>query len=166
MKESGEQHLPYRATGDVVVLDGDGSRWVREGEATCPVWAEGVPAPVDADGEVVPLDVVELHMSDGEPVFVESICFDGNWWSAQLLGERFQRRLVTLHVLPPDSWEQLEKDIQRTAGSDVCGYYDKAGKPCGDCPAQRTQDNCLLVALRDVMRRTKALAERDAKRAN
>ncbi len=24
-----EQHLPYRATGDVVVLDGDGSRWVR-----------------------------------------------------------------------------------------------------------------------------------------
>lgn len=28
-----EQHLPYRATGDVVVLDGDGSRWVREGEA-------------------------------------------------------------------------------------------------------------------------------------
>lgn len=25
-----EQHLPYRATGDVVVLDGDGSRWVRE----------------------------------------------------------------------------------------------------------------------------------------
>lgn len=27
-----EQHLQYRATGDVVVLDGDGSRWVREGK--------------------------------------------------------------------------------------------------------------------------------------
>lgn len=26
-----EQHLPYRSTADVVVLDGDGSRWVREG---------------------------------------------------------------------------------------------------------------------------------------
>lgn len=25
-----EQHLPYRSTADVVVLDGDGSRWVRE----------------------------------------------------------------------------------------------------------------------------------------
>lgn len=25
-----EQHLPYRSTTDVVVLDGDGSRWVRE----------------------------------------------------------------------------------------------------------------------------------------
>lgn len=31
-----EQHLPYRATGNVVVLDGDGSRWVRE-DATSPV---------------------------------------------------------------------------------------------------------------------------------
>lgn len=25
-----EQHLPYRSTADVIVLDGDGSRWVRE----------------------------------------------------------------------------------------------------------------------------------------
>ncbi len=35
-----EQHLPYRATADVVVLDGDGSRWVREDEAPSPSqWA-------------------------------------------------------------------------------------------------------------------------------
>lgn len=27
---AGEQHLPYRSTADVVVLDGDGSRWMRE----------------------------------------------------------------------------------------------------------------------------------------
>lgn len=31
-----EQHLPYRSTADVVVLDGDGSRWVRETNGTCP----------------------------------------------------------------------------------------------------------------------------------
>ena len=31
-----EQHLPYRSTADVVVLDGDGSRWVREPNGTCP----------------------------------------------------------------------------------------------------------------------------------
>ncbi|WP_432291260.1 hypothetical protein [Olsenella uli] len=30
-----EQHLPYRSTADVVVLDGDGSRWVRR--RTCRV---------------------------------------------------------------------------------------------------------------------------------
>lgn len=33
---SSEQHLPYRSTADVVVLDGDGSRWVREPNGTCP----------------------------------------------------------------------------------------------------------------------------------
>lgn len=34
MSAGTEQHLPYRSTADVVVLDGDGSRWVRErGEA-------------------------------------------------------------------------------------------------------------------------------------
>lgn len=32
-----EQHLPYRSTADMVVLDGDGSRWVRETNGTCPV---------------------------------------------------------------------------------------------------------------------------------
>ncbi len=31
------QHLPYCSTADVVVLDGDGSRWVRETNGTCPV---------------------------------------------------------------------------------------------------------------------------------
>lgn len=31
-----EQHLPYRSVADVVVLDGDGSRWVRETNGTCP----------------------------------------------------------------------------------------------------------------------------------
>lgn len=30
MTSANEQHLPYRSTADVVVLDGDGSRWTRE----------------------------------------------------------------------------------------------------------------------------------------
>lgn len=30
MASAREQHLPYCSTADVVVLDGDGSRWVRE----------------------------------------------------------------------------------------------------------------------------------------
>lgn len=30
MTSAREQHLPYCSTADVVVLDGDGSRWVRE----------------------------------------------------------------------------------------------------------------------------------------
>ena len=59
-----EQHLPYRATGDVIVLDGDGSRWVREGEAPCPSLAEGISAPVDEDGNAVLLMTMKTY--DGE----------------------------------------------------------------------------------------------------
>jgi len=35
-----EQHLPYRSTADVVVLDGDGSRWVREDLVTEDRWKD------------------------------------------------------------------------------------------------------------------------------
>lgn len=121
-------------------------------------WYNNVPAPMDADGKIVPLGVKKLYASDGEALDVELIGFDGRWVV------KFDRRglfnLDWFHLSEPDSWERLEKDIQRAAGGDVCGYYNKAGKSCGDCPAHRTQDSCLLAELRDVMRRAKALAER------
>ena len=123
-------------------------------------WYNDVPAPMDADGRIVPLGVKKLYSGDGEALDVDLIGFDGRWVV------KFDRNglfnLDWFRLSEPDSWERLEEDIQRTAGNDVCDYYDKAGKPCGNCPAHHTQDNCLLVAMRDVMRRTKALAESGA----
>lgn len=130
-------------------------------------WYDGVPAPFDADGNVVPLTTRTLYDEDGIDVEVGEVCLAdpeliGDWvWYVRTPGG-VARVLNILHVERQDSWERLEKDIQRTAGGYVCCYYDKAEKQCGDCPAYRTQDNCLLVVLRDVMRRTKALAESDA----
>lgn len=130
-------------------------------------WYEGVPAPVDNDGNVVPLTTRRLYDGDGQEVSVMEYALIYSkytgvqvWHVMSSDGSIFM--LDCCHLVRPDSWERLEKDIQRTAGNDVCGYYNKAGKPCGDCAAHRTQDNCLLVAMRDVMRRTKALAESDA----
>ena len=130
-------------------------------------WYEGVPAPVDNDGNVVPLTTRMLYDGDGQEVSVMEYALIYSkytgvqvWHVMSSDGSIFM--LDRCHLVRPDSWERLEKDIQRTAGNDVCGYYNKAGKPCGDCAAHRTQDNCLLVAMRDVMRRTKALAESDA----
>lgn len=126
-------------------------------------WAKGVPVPRDADGQVVPLDTTELYTDEGEMVCVWSICFNQYFWHVRRLGDGRPYRLDRLHRTERDSWEKLEEDIQKVAESDVCGYFDKVYKPCGDCPARRTQDKCASVALQDVMLRAKALAERDAK---
>lgn len=65
MMESGEQHLPYKAMGDVVVLDGDGSRWVRETNGTCPnanrTCPNNVQKPMDADGNAVLLMTMKTY---------------------------------------------------------------------------------------------------------
>lgn len=128
-------------------------------------WYDGVPAPVDRDGNAVPLATRTLYdekgreVEVGEIALVDSELCGGLVWRVRTHGG-VSLVLDLLHLARPDSWEQLEKDIQRIAGGDVCGYYGKAGKPCGDCPSQRTQDNCALIMVRDVVRRTKALVER------
>lgn len=123
-------------------------------------WYDNIPAPVDSNGRMVPLDIKELVYKD-ETREVYGLAYStrrASWRVAFVDDDVTNLSACTLL----DSWERLEKDIQRAAGGDICGYYDNAGKSCGDCPAHRTQDNCLLVAMRDVMRRTKALAGRDA----
>lgn len=136
-------------------------------------WAEGVPAPVDADGEVVPLTTKVMYDDDGEKFRIARFRLDlapgaSSTWVAEYaaINGLFPGRYVkNLHLTRPDGWEKLEEDIQKVAESDVCGYFDKVYKPCGDCPARRTQDKCASVALQDVMLRAKAIAERDAKGA-
>ena len=158
-----EQHLQYRATGDVVVLDGDGSRWVREGAAPCQSWAEGIPAPVDADGEVVPLGTEELYADDGEMVRVDSICCGGRLWRVKRMHSDKTYWLDSLHLHCPDSWEKLEGDIQKAAKTDdTCAYFDNQGETCDGCPASDIPDPCSTIMLRDSLRRAKALAGRDA----
>lgn len=128
-------------------------------------WYDGVPAPFDADGNAVPLATRKLYDGEGREVevgeiaLVDSELCGGPVWRVRTHGG-VSLVLDLLHLARPDSWEQLEKDIQRTAGGDVCGYYGKAGKPCGDCPARYIQDNCALIMVRDAVRRTKALVER------
>ena len=56
----------------------------------------------------------------------------------------------------PDSWERLEED----AGKDPCGYFGFDGEePCGKCPA--SGKNCEQTMAQDLVRRCRALAERE-----
>ena len=131
-------------------------------------WAEGVPAPVDADGEVVPLDTTELYTDKGEIVCVNSIRFNGITWFVGSENSYKLYWLNTLHRTELDSWRKLEKDVRNAENSDVCGYYGIGTEPCNEgCPGYKDLETpCAAIAMKDVLRRAKALAERDVKGAD
>lgn len=134
-------------------------------------WAHGVPAPVDADGEVVPLTTEVMYGEDGREYkgsSYRSFIWSrerGQWYFGDAEGSR---EVASLHLRRPDSWEKLEKDVSKAAGEGICGYFGFAmNRPCSEeCPARDAYDSCAVAAVHDVARRAKALAERDAKEAS
>lgn len=135
-------------------------------------WAKDVPAPVDADDEVVPLDTEVLYREDGGKCKVAYWAYYPNEkdsWTAvsDVMGTKRACIPKTLHLTPPDSWEKLEKDVLNAEDGSTCGYYGRVDKPCNEgCPAYKDlQTPCAAIALEDVLRRAKDLAERDAKKS-
>ena len=56
----------------------------------------------------------------------------------------------------PESWDRLEEDAEK----DPCGYFGFDGEEiCGKCPA--SGKNCEQTMARDIVRRCRALAERE-----
>lgn len=138
-----------------------------EGGCTGASWAQGVPTPMDADGEVVPLTTVAMYDDDGKEVRVSrfSLTNDGfkqnRWtWSVRVM-TGFIVNLEDLHIHRPDSWERLEGDVDRIRSDetdpDECYYFDEKGIECSECPAMGS-GSCSRYIARDVMRRAKALA--------
>lgn len=130
-------------------------------------WAHGVPAPVDADGEVVPLDTKGLYTDDGEMVCVNSIRFDGYSWEVRNSGSGVLYPINMLHRTKRDSWERLEEDVKSMLRNGNCAYFGRSGESCEGCQAFAIDNlSCSHVVVRDVALRAKALAERDAKEAD
>lgn len=140
-------------------------------------WADGVPAPVDADGRLVPLRTEKLYTDDGEEFSVSGFSYlrDEKAWVAREVRKRskiicaFELRrlqLRRLHLHKPDSWEKLEEDIGSIKDADCpCDYFNHSGcvMSCDSCPAHTVADDCVAELARDVLRRAKSLARRDAK---
>lgn len=122
-------------------------------------WAKDAPVPRDAGDKAVPLDTAVLYTDKGEKVSVDSICFNGHFWYVKDT-RRESRRLDRLHLHRPDSWERLEEDIRNAETGGTCGYYGWETKPCNeDCPAKKDlKIPCSAIALKDALRRAKALA--------
>lgn len=113
-------------------------------------WAKDVPVPVDADGNVVPLDTEKLYTDDGEMVRVDSICHGARLWHVKRMHSDKTYWLDSLHLCRPDSWERLEEDVN-------LGCHDY-------CERYRLEE-CEYNVRAHMLGRAKALAERDAKEA-
>lgn len=91
-------------------------------------WAKDVPAPVDADGETVPLRTDTLYTHDGDRFCVEGIRYtrDKSYWS--VFGHHENPTIYSaynlrcLHLTKPDSWEKLEEDLDRCIEADCISH--------------------------------------------
>lgn len=124
-----------------------------------PSWAKGVPAPVDADGKLVPLCTETLYTHDGDRFCVEEIRYSRgkNYWIVFGHHENptvyIAYSLRCLHLTKHDSWEKLEEDARKT----TCQYFDHVDS-CKGCPAEHS-NGCGAHKILDIIRRAKALAE-------
>lgn len=134
----------------------------------CPSWAEDVPAPVDRDGNVVPLMTRELYDETGRKFAVSEIALvnfmfsEGQTWRVKRTNG-LAMMLDRCHLERPDSWEQLLKDLDRAADTTgaircACSYLTGgASHECDKCKYHERDRGCAQIMLADVARRIGAL---------
>ena len=113
-------------------------------------WLDDIPAPMDANGCVVPLDTKELVYKGGtRKVYGFIYSTRLRHWFVEF--EEFDGVNLSSCTMP-DSWESLEEDALKTPREYVEGRGINA------------ETGGRVVAMTsDIIRRAKALAERDAK---
>ena len=115
-----------------------------EDELATLLWAKGVPAPRDADGEVVPLTTKAMYGEGGrEHDGADRWCVNFVFYGASNVSD--------FHLHRPDSWERLEEDLNLGC-RDYCERY--------------RLEECDYNMRAHMFYRAKALAERGAKEAS
>lgn len=170
----GEFRLTYHDAEEIADEVDDELAWA-EDELTRFTWAEGVPTPRDADGEVVPLTTKVMYNAYGEECRIDGFRLSldpssSSTWLAGyvVIGLDTGGLVKNLHLRRPDSWEKLEEDINSIKDAACpCDYFNHpdCGMPCYSCPAHTDAEDCIAELARDVLRRARKLAERDAKGA-
>lgn len=135
-----------------------------------PSWAKDVPAPVDADGETVPLRTDTLYTHDGDRFCVEGIRYsrDKNYWIVFGHHENptiyIAYNLRCLHLTKPDSWERLLDDLDNvTEGEGIaeCLYMRRDGLDiqCSGCRLEDFESDldCSCLSYADIAARIRKL---------
>lgn len=100
--------------------------------------------PKDAEGREIPLDTLELFISDGTMIHVLRFEYMYHTHDAhdawfvyieRTPGEHMTLRACDVHLTQPDSWEKLEEDLRRTMGASdaVCAYFGGDNRDCVAC---------------------------------
>ena len=107
-------------------------------------WCDNIPAPLDANGCVVPLDTKELvYKGDTREVYGIAYSAQQECWSVAIRGlNSIDTRACTL----PDSWESLEEDARKTPRD----YIESRGIVAGN-------GGRVTAMAVDIVRRAKAL---------
>lgn len=145
-------------------------RFEIENELAQLAWAQGVPAPVDADGKVVPLTTKVMYDDDGEECRIDGfrlvLDFGASLtWRAGYVVDGFDEDgcVKSLHLARPDSWKRLEEDVARYGDKlTACAYYGRPTAKCDGCPVGDVK-GCDSVVACDILRRAKAITERGVK---
>lgn len=88
-------------------------------------WYEGVPAPVDADGNVVPIMTRTLYDGEGQEIsIVEYAIIYSKDTGVQVWNVRSSDGLIMAldrcHLERPDTWEKLSDDLGRYNDTKAC----------------------------------------------
>lgn len=130
-----------------------------------------VELPKDAEGREIPLDTTAMYGADGKVVnisrwvYCTALGFLDDFrrgWYAMGSGDRLVST-VSLCLIPPDSWEKLEDDLDRCIEeSDLCMYYNNQNPDCDKCTISGNESRgCTSVALEDIKRRIRKLRGED-----
>lgn len=130
-----------------------------------------VELPKDAEGREIPLDTTAMYGADGKVVnisrwvYCTALGFLDDFrrgWYAMGSGDRLVST-VSLYLIPPDSWEKLEDDLDRCIEeSDLCMYYNNQNPDCNNCTISGNESRgCTSVALEDIKKRIRKLRGED-----
>ena len=147
---------------------GEGSSMTEEKKA----WYEGIPAPVDADRNVVPLTTQVMFGRRGDAYSMDMFSFDmgtkswiayferrGSSDSTEVSNLRLKRPVVQ-GLSKPDSWERLLGDLGRAAGKvcPTCHYAHGRMTQCSSCRFYKSPNgDCEGAVLSEVARRIRDL---------
>lgn len=125
----------------------------------------GVEPPKDASGKVIPLDTETLYSTNGQVFHVDQFRYltKVNRWVVYGVYEHMSKlwadNTFCFLLTPPDSWEKIKEDAEKTACRYFSGLEEKDIVSCMDCPqGRRTMDRrCRYSMIMDIIRRTKRL---------